>query len=207
MSISLGGGAPGPMNGGMTTIGGKAVQEAPLPDAKKEAERPPAAKAPEMTLPKPNVKPTKAAAPTVKEAPDQARGRTPSKGVPTPGTASVDTGVRGQGFGLSTGGGNGTGSSLDVDIGTFCCPDYIVQMCNLIRRNWNDQSEVHDHVKVQFTIHRDGTLTDFSVVTPSRSLLNNNAALRAVASTHQILPLPREFPNPTLTVGLDFEYQ
>ena len=48
----------------------------------------------------------------MKKAPDDARGRTPTKGDQTrPGTALADTGVRGQGFGLSTGGGTTGGGS------------------------------------------------------------------------------------------------
>jgi outer membrane biosynthesis protein TonB len=207
MTISLGGGVPGPQNGGMTTIGGKAVQEAPPPEAKREAPRPPAAKTPEMTLPLPKAKPTKAVTTPVKQAPDDARGRTPSKGVPTPGSAAVDTGVRGQGFGLSTGGGNGVGSTLDVDVGTFCCPDYLIQMGNQIRANWSDQSEVHDVVMVKFTIQRSGLLTGIAVDKASRSVLNTTAAFRAVQLTRQLVPLPAEFPNPTLTVDLSFEYK
>jgi len=210
MTISLGSGTPGPQNGGMTTIGGQAIQEAvPEPPKAREAPRAPAAKAAEMTLPPPNTKPLKTPnAARVKQAPDQARGRTPSKGAePTPGSASVDTGVRGQGFGLSTGGGRGSGSSLDVDVANFCCPDYLVQMGEQIRANWQDQSEVHDEVLVKFTIERDGKLTDVQVERPSRYLPNNQAAQRAVLLTRQLVPLPASFPNPTLTVHLNFQYQ
>lgn len=208
MSISLGGGVPGPANGGMTTIGGKAVQEPAPPKAKPEPERAPAAKTPEMTMPLPKAKPTKAPQTAVKQAPDQAKGRTPSKGAePTQGTSNVETGVRGMGFGLSTGGGKGAGSTLDVDIGTFCCPDWLQQVLEMIRHNWNDQQEVHDTAKVRFTIHRDGTITDVVVERPSRSFVNTNEARRAILLTGHVLPLPREFPNPTLTVGLVFEYQ
>jgi TonB family protein len=119
----------------------------------------------------------------------------------------VETGVRGQGFGLSTGGGNGSGSSLDVDVGTFCCPDYLIQMGNQIRANWSDQSEVHDTTMVKFTIQRNGQLTNIAVSKRSRSQLNDSAAERAVRLTRQLIPLPAEFPNPTLTVDLSFEYQ
>src|SRR5436190_17774659 len=45
MTITLGGGTPGPLNGGLTAIGGRPVQEQTPPDAPKrpEAVRPPAA--------------------------------------------------------------------------------------------------------------------------------------------------------------------
>src|SRR5689334_20278743 len=55
MTISLGG-APGPRAGGMTPIGGRAVQEVATEAAKPRAEAPPAPKAPAMTLPSPNVR-------------------------------------------------------------------------------------------------------------------------------------------------------
>ena len=61
MTISLGGGAPGPQNGGMTTAGGRAIQTQapPEPPARREAVRPPAARTPEMVVPKPGAVPLK----------------------------------------------------------------------------------------------------------------------------------------------------
>src|SRR5437762_9701934 len=56
MTITLGGGAPGPVSGGLTPEGGKPVQaQRPADEAPKpEAVRPPAAKTPQMTLPEKN---------------------------------------------------------------------------------------------------------------------------------------------------------
>jgi TonB family protein len=207
MTISLGSGTPGPRNGGMTSIGGRAIQEqAPEPPKTREEVRPPAAKAPDMTVPKGT--PLKNAnAAVVKQAPDQARGRTPTRGAePTPGSALAETGVRGQGFGLSTGGGIGSGSSLDIDVANFCCPEYLIQMVDQIRENWNDKSDAPGEVVVKFTIQRDGTLADVAVEKPSGYVPNNLAAERAVRLTRQLIPLPSGFPNPTLTVHLDFKY-
>ena len=106
--------------------------------AKREAVRAPAAKTPEMTMPLPNAKTVKpTTSPNVKQAPDEARGRTPTKGKETAfGSAIADTGVRGQGFGLSTGGGAGSGSSLEIT-GDFCCPEYLATMITRIRAAWN----------------------------------------------------------------------
>src|SRR5262249_42349178 len=85
MTISLGGGGERAENGGMTQMGGRPVQEVKPPDepVKREAIRPPAAKAPEMTMPLPNAKVTKTAPPPskpVKSAPEEARGKTPTRG-------------------------------------------------------------------------------------------------------------------------------
>src|SRR2546428_5324985 len=68
MTISLGGNA-GADSGGMTQMGGRAVQVQTPPEeaAKREAVRPPAAKAPEMVLPRRDVKVGKSTPPpTVK---------------------------------------------------------------------------------------------------------------------------------------------
>src|SRR5205085_1396819 len=159
MTISLAGAGEGPRNGGFTAMGGRPVQEQVKPEEapKREAVRPPAAKAPEMTMPLRNAKPVKAApAPAVKQAPEEARGRTPTKGAQVEKGSSVAmTGARGEGFGLSTGGGAGTGSRLDVD--NFCCPDYVLLMIERIRSAWN-KPQGTGNVIVKFTIMRDGTL-------------------------------------------------
>jgi protein TonB len=208
MTISLSGGGEGPRNGGLTPIGGRPVQALTPPDVKREAVRPPAAKTPEMTMPAPNAKTTKATqAPTpIKQAPDEARGRTPTRGAEiSAGTSIADTGTRGQGFGLSTGGGTGSGSYLDV--ANFCCPDYIIQMIDRIRANWVRQAEISGSNIVKFTIHRDGTITDVDLEKSSGYSNLDLASRRAMSVTKTLNPLPSEFPNPTLTVHLNFEYK
>ena len=209
MTISIGGAGEGPQNGGMTAMGGRPVQvERPIEDApRRETIRPPAAKEPEMTLPRRGAKPVKAAtAQAVAQAPDEARGRTPTKGPQTrEGIAVADTGVRGQGFGLSTGGGPGSGSSLDV--ADFCCPDYLILMIERIRSAWMQDQGAAGQVLVKFTVQRDGRLADPAVEHSSGSSTLDLGALRAVAMTKTLPPLPGAFPNPTLTVHLNFQYK
>ncbi len=162
-----------------------------------------------MTEPPPNAKLTKAnkaPAQIIKEAPDQARGRTPTKGAQVaPGTTVADTGIRGQGFGLSTGGGPGTGSTLDVQ--DFCCPGYIALMVERIRSAWQRDQGTTGQALVKFTIQRDGSITNAAVERGSGTFTLDAAAQRAILLTRTLPPLPGEFPNPTLTVHLSFEYQ
>jgi TonB family protein len=207
MTITLGGGTPGTANGGLTQMGGRPIQAETPPEAPKRPEpaRPPAARTPEMTLPTPQAKPARPSTPTVKEAPPDARGRTPTRGAQTTtGSAIADTGVRGGGFGLSSGGGSGSGSYLDV--GDFCCPEYLTTMIELIRRNWSERQEVSGETVVKFTIQRDGRISDVSVTKQSGYDLLDLAAQRAITGTRQLPPLPAAFTNPTLTVHLDFQY-
>jgi periplasmic protein TonB len=204
MTITLGGAGAGPKSGGLTAIGGRPVQTTE-PAKTREAVRPPAPTVPEMVQPKANAKPVKAA-PAPAQAPAETRGRTPTRGDEVrPGTAVAETSARGQGFGLSTGGGAGSGSTLDV--ADFCCPEYLVLMTDKIRGNWNQQVEVPGIVVVRFTIQRDGRLTDTAVEQSSGYSALDQAAQRAVIVTRQLTPLPAPFTNPTLTVHLNFQYQ
>jgi TonB family protein len=208
MTISLGGsGSSGPQNGGMTAIGGRPVQQVQPPEEpkKRQAERPPAAKAPELTVPVPSAKPLKKGATTVTKAPDEARGQTPAPGAQLrEGTAVADTGARGKGFGLSTGGTPGSGATLDV--ADFCCPEYILQMIERIRSTWDQQGGSTALVIVRFTIERDGRITNSAVERSSGNPTLDQSAQRAVIVTRQLQPLPSQFPNPTLTVHLNFQY-
>jgi len=208
MTISISGTGEGPRNGGFTAAASQPVQTQTPPEEapKREAARPPAAAVPEMVLPT-NKTPARASkTQPARTAPEDARGRTPTKGAqPTPGNAVAYTGARGQGFGLSTGGGAGTGSFLDV--ADFCCPDYIALMVERIRSAWNDKQGATGIARVKFTIQRNGAISNASVETSSGNSTLDLAALRAVVMTRTLPPLPDQFPQPTLPVHLTFEYQ
>ena len=208
MTITLGGGNGGPANGGMTSIGGRAVQALTPPDEAKKPEqaRPLASKTPAMTVPMPGKTRARPLPPQpVKEAPVEAQGRTPSRGAETrTGSALVETGARGQGFGLSTSGGTGGNSRLDV--ADFCCPEYLVLMVEKIRANWNARAEVVGETIVKFVVQRDGTIAGTEVEKQSGYTALDINALRAVVATRQLTPLPAAFPNSTLTVHLNFQY-
>src|SRR5262249_46170133 len=144
--------------------------------------------------------------PVVKQAPDEARGRTPTRGAQTTAGSSVaQTGTRGQGFGLSSGGGPGSGSTLDV--ADFCCPDYLFTMIERIRSVWVQTQGAGGEVVVAFTIQRDGTLSSGKIDRSSGNPTLDIAAQRAIAMTRKLPPLPEAFSNPTLTVHLNFQYQ
>ncbi|HEY7285238.1 MAG TPA: TonB family protein [Vicinamibacterales bacterium] len=210
MTISLSGAGEGPRNGGFTAAAAQPVQVQTPPEdaAKREPPRPPAAKTPEMVMPTTAAaRPAKTPAPVVKNAPDDAKGRTPTRGAePSKGQAAAFTGARGQGFGgLSTGGGPGSGSTLDV--ADFCCPDYLATMIDRVRSGWQNNQGATGMCIVKFTIQRTGQITDATVEKSSGLSTLDLAALRAVIGTRTLNPLPAAFPNPTLGVHLTFEYR
>ena len=187
MTVSLAG-APGPRAGGMTPTGGRTVATPP-PEATPRA------------MPPPPPRPVERVVPT--ETPRRPRA-TPPPEEPQPGVTRTDTGTRGQGFGLATGGSGGSGVQLDVV--DFCCPEYIEQLVTLIQRSWQSGQGMRGATVMRFTITRGGSIEDVMIERPSGFLALDLAAQRALLTT-RVAELPPQFPNPSLTVHLTFEYQ
>lgn len=202
MTISLGG-STGPRTGGLTAVGGRTVQ-APAPvEPVRRAETPPAQRTAEMALPTRQARPR----PRVTQAPSDAVGRTPTTGeTPTEGPARAETQVRGQGFGLTTGGGGGTGVQLDV--GNFCCPEYIAQLVRSIQERWTSKQGVAGAIVMRFTITRNGSIAADSIQLEQSSgfVVHELEARRALLATTNLPPLPNAYPNPTLGVHMEFKY-
>jgi TonB family protein len=206
MTISLNGGAPGPNAGGMTQMSTRPVQAVAPPEAKARVETPPAPKKPEMTVPDPALKP-KSTPPKVDKSVDKSANRNPTTGPKvTAGDARVNTGAAPIPFGgLSTSGGSRAGG-VKLDVGDFCCPEYIATMTERIRASWNQNQGASGRVWVKFTIKRDGTLSDVEVEQATNNYLLDNEARRAILYTRQLPPLPAQFTEPSLTVHLAFDY-
>lgn len=203
MTISIGG-PVGPRDGGMTAMSARPVQQVRDVEAKKAIEpvRAPAAAAPEMIEPTKTV-PKKQEAPIKSKMPD-AKSKTPTKGEELrKGTAVADTKSKSTGFGLTSGGG-GTGAQLDV--GDFCCPEYIITMQDLINRNWTSKQQAEGITVMKFTIQRDGTLTAIQREKSSGQPTLDFLSERALLLTKQLPPLPAAYTGPALTVHLTFEY-
>jgi TonB family protein len=155
-----------------------------------------------MTLPDPRARtrPT----PKPQQAPRDTSSRTVSTGEEVrEGSARTETGARGQGFGLSTGGGGGTGVQLDV--ANFCCPEYLQQMTMIIQQNWNQNQGVAGATVMKFTIQRDGTIVMAQVERSSGFYALDNAAQRAILLT-KLPPLPAAYSNATLGLHVTFDY-
>jgi TonB family protein len=205
MNVSLGG-SPGPKTGGMQMIGGRPIQAA-QPSADPQIAKTPlpsvAQTPPKMALPDPRQKPRTPPKPAA--ASKAPRGTAAGRGSETrAGTAKIETGAKGQGFGLSTGGSGGDGGvRLDVD---FCCPEYIAEMRNRILRNWDQNQRASGTVIMMYTIQRNGTITNIEVEVSSGNPVLDLAAQRALINTRTLTPLPSQFSGQQLPVHLTFEY-
>jgi protein TonB len=146
----------------------------------------------------------KKAPPPPKVAAKDPRGTTPTKGAQVEqGNAVAQTTGRGQGFGLSSGGG-GTGGYLDV--ANFCCPDYLATMVDLITRNWNSKQGAVGTTLMTFVIERDGRITNVRVERSSGNQALDYYSQRSLALTRQLPPLPTQYASDRLTVHLNFDY-
>jgi TonB family protein len=206
INISLGG-APGPEAGGMQMIGGRAIQAAkPSSDPEIAKNIPPslAPTPPKMTVPDPKQKPRTPPKPTA--ASKDPKGTAAGRGFETQaGTARVDTGAKGQGFGLSTGGAGGDGG-VRLGVSDFCCPEYVADMRNRIIKNWNQNQRAAGTVVMRYTIQRTGEITDIEVGQTSGNTVLDLAAQRALITTRTLAPLPAGFTGKQLPVELTFEY-
>jgi TonB family protein len=206
MNISLGG-SPGPKTGGMQMIGGRPIQAAQPstdPQIEKRTLPSPAATPPKMVLPDPKQKPRTPPKPTT--ASKDPKGTAAGRGFETQlGTAKVETGAKGQGFGLSSGGTGGDGG-VKLDVADFCCPEYIGDMRDRIIKNWNQNQRTAGIVVMKYIIQRSGQITNIQVEVSSGNPVLDLAAQRALINTRTFAPLPSGFTGRELPVHLTFEY-
>ncbi len=201
MQISLGG-PIGPNDGGLSTLGGRTIQQVVPVEAKQPIEpvRPPSAKAPEMVVP--TKAPPKKNPPPKLDAKDP-RGSRPTRGAEIQqGSSIAETGAKGMGFGLSSGGG-GTGGHLEVS--NFCCPEYLTTMGALIKANWNSQVGAVGRTHLRFVIQKDGRIADITVERSSGVEVMDSFARRALILT-KLPPLPPAYTESALAVHLYFDY-
>jgi TonB family protein len=204
MTISLAG-SVGERTTGMTPVGGRPVERATPPPKRPEPVRPAATKRDVMTVPeKTPARPSPPKpAPTVEQPPSPIT-RPPTTGREvTAGSAAAETGARGQGTGLTSGGG-GTGASFDAS--NFCCNEYITDMQRRIEQWWKRDLQERGETKLRFVIHRDGTVTDITVETPSGSGVLDRAAKAALLQASPLGRLPDRYEGDTLVVHLSFPY-
>ena len=84
----------------------------------------------------------------------------------------------------------------------FCCPEYVTGVVERIRANWQPTGDTNWPATVNFTIERDGGIRDITIERSSGDRPFDESALRAVAQTQQVSPLPSDFPRSTLVVHL-----
>jgi TonB family protein len=118
------------------------------------------------------------------------------------GLKNLDQYVQNQTFNNPQGGANDPGQSIQFDTRGIDFGPWIRRFIAQVRRNWLiPQAAMIDrgHVVLQFTVHRNGRITDLRVVRPSHNNAFNNAAYNAIASSNPLEPLPPEYPTDVIS--------
>ena len=162
MMISLGGGASGPNAGGMTQMSARPVQAVAPPEA--EAAGRAAARGEDAgdDVPDPSLKPKpkpspKADKPVDKSASPQADDGAEGEDRRCAGRTRARRRFRSAD---SRPAGGARAGGVQLDVGDFCCPEYLATMNQRIRENWNQNQGAAGVTVMKFTIRRDGMLTE-----------------------------------------------
>jgi TonB family protein len=100
-------------------------------------------------------------------------------------------------FNNQQGGTSSFGPAIQFDTKGVEFGPWIRRFVAQVKRNWlipNAAMMLKGHVVITFNVHKDGRLTDLSVVKPSSIDAFNNAAYGALASSNPTVPLPPEYP-------------
>jgi TonB family protein len=87
--------------------------------------------------------------------------------------------------------------------------DWINHFSKQVYENWLVPTParfgVRGHVDFEFTVERDGTISDLRMLLSSRTVAFDRAARNALAASH-LLPLPSDFGPPRVTMRVTFFY-
>ena len=200
----------GPRSGGLTPMGGRPVQAQTPPDeAKREAGAAAGGEdAGDDGADQDAAKPAKDdAAATVKQAPDEARGRTPTRGAETSAGQRRRRDRRARAGLRAVDAAAGRASGRRSTSPTSAVPDYLDHDDRAhSAANWNQKSERHGGCGRQ--VHDSAgrhALTDVALEQSSGFAdARSQRAQRAVAADAATAAAAGAFPNPTLTVHLNF---
>lgn len=78
-----------------------------------------------------------------------------------------------------------------------------------VRQNWlvpYAAMTLHGHTALRFTVHRDGAITDVTVIQPSEVEAFTKGAVNAIKGSNPTVPLPQEYPDESMVMTVVFYY-
>jgi TonB family protein len=112
-------------------------------------------------------------------------------------------------FDNQQGGGGEFGPEIQFDTKGVEFGPWIRRFIAQVKRNWfvpYAAMSMKGHVVISFNVHKDGTITDLTVVGPSGIESFNNAAFGALAGSNPTQPLPPEYPSEKAFFTVTFYY-
>jgi len=117
--------------------------------------------------------------------------------------------VQAESFDNQSGGGGQFGPEIQFDTKGVEFGPWIRRFVAQVKRNWfipYAAMSMKGHVVITFNVHKDGSLTDITVVGPCPIDAFNNAAFGALASSNPTQPLPPEYPSEKAFFTVTFFY-
>lgn len=117
--------------------------------------------------------------------------------------------TRGEVFDNPQGQGGQFGPEIQFDTKGVEFGPWIRRFVAQVKRNWfvpYAAMSIQGHVVITFNVHKDGSLTDLSVVGPSTNESFNNAAYGALSGSNPTQPLPPEYPSEHAFFTVTFFY-
>ena len=140
--------------------------------------------------------------------------REPTTSKPAPGALgdalrNLERYVQNETFNNPQGGLNDPGATIQFDTKGVEFGPWLRRFVAQVRRNWfvpYAAMTFRGRVVLQFNIHKDGHITDISVVDPSGINAFNLAANNAILGSNPTEPLPPEYPDPKAFFTVTFYY-
>jgi TonB family protein len=114
-----------------------------------------------------------------------------------------------QTFGNPNGGGGEFGPEIQFDTKGVEFGPWVRRFVAQVKRNWfipYAAMSLRGHVVITFNVHKDGRLTDLTVLKPSAVDAFTNAAFNALLLTNPTQPLPPEYPDEKAFFTVTFYY-
>ena len=124
---------------------------------------------------------------------------------------NLDKYVRQEQFDNPQGGGGSPAPTIQFDTKGVEFGPWLRRFVAQVRRNWEPlipyaAMSLKGHVVVTFNIHKDGAISDLTVVAPCPVEGFNNAAYGAMAASNPTYPLPPEYPDDKAFFTVTFFY-
>jgi TonB family protein len=122
-----------------------------------------------------------------------------SSGILADAIRNVQKYVENEGFGNLQGGNTqNIAPSIQFDTKGVEFGPWLRRFIAQIRRNWfvpYAAMSMRGHVVITFNVHKDGRITDLTVIKPASVESFNNSAFNALATSNPTYPLPPEYPD------------
>jgi TonB family protein len=145
------------------------------------------------------------------QQPAGAGGRTQAGGSLGDALRNLERYVQGQQLENPRGGNSNFGPTVQFDTKGVDFGRWWLRFRAQIMRNWlplipEAAMSMSGHTVLTFNVHKNGTITDVTVVQPSRVGGFTNAAYGGIVSSNPTIPLPPEYPDPKMEMTVTFYY-